>query len=472
MSDVNVSLGLDQSSLESGLNKAKASVSSFAASLNGLKGSIVGAFSTGLMINFAKEAVSLGGKLNDLSGQTGISAERLQKLDFAAKQNGASIDDVSSALKKLSVNMFAGLNGNKQLLESFKSMGISVEDLKSKSADEIFLQIADAVKGSSDPTKTMSDVVTLLGRSADSLIPLLANGASGIQAFGEQAAAAGLIIENGVIAKLDALGDKMEVFNARSKSMWASLATFYMDGFEGAKVELAQLQNSFAHLVLPPELAALADIDLAKTMVDIGSRSLGMPNPMTAEAQAQARKFNRVVKDPQADAAIDRLRTEVSEKEVELTRSQLPLEQQLNQIFKQRADIEAQMAGAETLESELRLKKDLLELEKLILQTQEKRNDNLRKLDAERVNAINQRADDDNALKEIQKSMGINVSANITDSLARIGGFVGGPNDASVRTLETIDGKFDRLLKILETNQMRGTASGFDSDWSSNVIGA
>ena len=101
---VRARMELDATGFQQGLAKAGASLNAFATGqLGSIKGMLAGAFTVGAIGRLATDAISLGGKFDDLSKRTGISAEELQRLDYAAQQNGSSIEAMVGGLQKLAV---------------------------------------------------------------------------------------------------------------------------------------------------------------------------------------------------------------------------------------------------------------------------------------------------------------------------------------------------------------------------------
>jgi hypothetical protein len=119
------------------------------------------------------EAISMGGKLNDLASRTGETAGNLAILQRAMENAGGSADAVGTVLNKMQRAIIeAGEEGN-ALADVFRDLGISVEDFKGKSPTEQLQMIAQALSKIEDPTKRSQLAMELLGKSGGELIPLL-----------------------------------------------------------------------------------------------------------------------------------------------------------------------------------------------------------------------------------------------------------------------------------------------------------
>jgi hypothetical protein len=73
-------------------------------------------------------------------------------------------------------------------------LGLSLADLDGLSPDEQFKLIADRLSRIEDPTIRAAMAMEFFGRSGTTLLPMLVNGAAGIDAFAAQARALGLVM--------------------------------------------------------------------------------------------------------------------------------------------------------------------------------------------------------------------------------------------------------------------------------------
>lgn len=189
------------------------------------------------------EAISMGGKLNDLSSRTGETAGNLAILQRAFDNAGSSADAVGPVLNKLQraiVN--AGEEGGK-FGDLFKSLGISMEEFKGKTPTEQLQIVAKALSEVEDPSKRSQLAMELLGKSGGELLPVLR--AMGVELETARAQLGSYPAAIDIAAKaLDDIGDN---FNAISKK-----------GMEFATGLLVDLAPALAEIT-----AKIAEIDAA-----------------------------------------------------------------------------------------------------------------------------------------------------------------------------------------------------------------
>lgn len=226
---ISIDIGVNPGGVANGMNKAKSEIRSGVDSIQGaasaLKGYIamlgIDAFG-----GYIKSAIDAAGALADLSQKTGISAETLSGLEYAAKMSGTTLDGVANGLKKLAMNMYDTSRGSGDAQEAFKSLGISVADAsgKLKTTDGVMLEVADRFKEMDDGPKKAALAMKIFGKSGEELIPLLNEGAEGIAAMRQRAEELGLTVSDQTASAMEALGDKFDTIGMAGQGAARQLA--------------------------------------------------------------------------------------------------------------------------------------------------------------------------------------------------------------------------------------------------------
>lgn len=145
---------------------------------------LIEAFAVEQFIEFTNRVIESEAHLAELAKQTGIATDELSKLQFAAKLEG--VDDLSTALAKLSVSSQQAAAGNKQLLGTFNAIGISVEDLRNLTPDQLLLKVADGFAKYADGAAKVTVARELLGRGGAQLVAFFDQGSAAISAQGQE----------------------------------------------------------------------------------------------------------------------------------------------------------------------------------------------------------------------------------------------------------------------------------------------
>jgi hypothetical protein len=164
-------LGLDSRDFREGIGSAMSSV-------KGLAGAVGISFSIAGVIGAAREIVDYGDKINDLSDRYNVNAETLQRIGNVAEKEGSSLEGFARGLNKLLISASGASAGNVELVKAFDDLGITVEDLRKLSPEEIMLKIG---KGS----MSASSLVKVLGKNALELRPTLKGIADGTKQMGD-----------------------------------------------------------------------------------------------------------------------------------------------------------------------------------------------------------------------------------------------------------------------------------------------
>ncbi|MFA5212833.1 MAG: hypothetical protein WC406_05850, partial [Methanoregula sp.] len=99
--------------------------------------------------------------LQDVSFQTGITVENLQRIQTAAMLSGTEFGSATSALNRLSLAMDASSDASSEQAKAFRELGISVDG---RSTDEVFTDTAIALVKMEDTTRRNALAMDIYGR--------------------------------------------------------------------------------------------------------------------------------------------------------------------------------------------------------------------------------------------------------------------------------------------------------------------
>jgi TP901 family phage tail tape measure protein len=175
----------------------------------GIKTLAVGGTLTAPFIAATKVFADMGDEINKSSQRTGVAVEELSALKYAADQSGSSLDDLETSLKHLSKTVTAAGQGDKTALQTLLKLGVGYDELKGKLPDEQFKVVADRLSKVQDATTKAAFAQELFGKSGTQLLPLLADGAAGIQSLEDRARELGLTFSKDDAEAATKFGDIM-----------------------------------------------------------------------------------------------------------------------------------------------------------------------------------------------------------------------------------------------------------------------
>lgn len=193
--------------------------------------------------------LTLGDRIGKVSSQVGISAESLQKFQFAAEQSGVGAEAMNKALQKLNRNIGEASTGTGPAADALEQLGLSAVTSSGqiKSTETIFGEVAGALSQVESDAIKASIASDLFGRAGVELLPLLNSGAGAVEEFGNQITAVGGVISEEGIVQIQAYNDQL---NLLSKSFQGFLVD---SGFiktmttvaEGAVLKIGELNDLF-----------------------------------------------------------------------------------------------------------------------------------------------------------------------------------------------------------------------------------
>jgi hypothetical protein len=230
-------LALDASSFDRGLQRAEASVAQFAKTAGTM---VAGAFAFDKIISGFSMAIEKGDQLQDIAEKFGVSASKLQLLGNAASVFGSGVEAVSAGLNKLSLAQQKAIAGDDGLINTFKEVGITIDDLKTMGAEDIFLRISDSFASGANEGRQFIIVNELLGKAQTDLIKVMNQGSNAIL---EQGNAIGIWSDE-TIAQLSAASDSLKTFQNTFMIAFGTLAAFInpiIEAFNQFAQELAMV---------------------------------------------------------------------------------------------------------------------------------------------------------------------------------------------------------------------------------------
>ena len=162
------------------------------------------------LFGIATKAAESTDRIDKMSAKLGLSISGFQEWDYILGQNGISIDSMQGGLKTLT-NMYDDLGkGSKGATESFGRLGLSMDNLKGKTQEEVFAIVVEKLQGVTNESERAAIANDLLGRSGSELAPLLNAGAEATENLRQRAYDLGLVMGDDAVQAGVVFGDTMD----------------------------------------------------------------------------------------------------------------------------------------------------------------------------------------------------------------------------------------------------------------------
>jgi hypothetical protein len=153
---------------------------------------------------------------------TGISAESMSTLAFAAKVTGTSYEALTKGLTFFESQVVKANSGSEQQVKAFKSLGISTEELKAGETDilPLFGKVSDAFKALSSGAEKAAVSKELFSRGGAVLQEMLRLGSEGMKEMAAEAERLGLVLTGKDLVALKEHKAAIEELKAEAEA-WA-----------------------------------------------------------------------------------------------------------------------------------------------------------------------------------------------------------------------------------------------------------
>jgi hypothetical protein len=179
--------------------------------LDGIASALAGAGVVAGLAALTRGAISAGDELWTMHERTGLAVETLSALKFHGDAAGTSLDAIARGMQFASRNAIEAVNGNEQAAASFQKLGISIDDLKRLTPEQLFERISKGMAGVDDQGLRTALAMNTLGRGGMELMPILNSLAEeGFDGLSASAGAAGAVMSGRAAEAADAFGDTID----------------------------------------------------------------------------------------------------------------------------------------------------------------------------------------------------------------------------------------------------------------------
>lgn len=255
-----VTLGLNSAAFETGAKRAQASGNRLQSSMGKVAAGIAGAFAGLQIVDLARqfrdmtvEAINFAGGIGEVAQQLGVSTKSLQEYRYAATQVGLSAEEMDQGLAQLTRRLGEAAQGSKAPAEALDRLGISLDRIKGADAGDVIPLIAAGMASIPDPAQRAAIAVDLFGKSGQKLMPLLSEGAGGVEKLRSAAHKLGIVLSEETIKNADEVADKLAGLNMVVKAQEnaalldnADAVLAYEEGLSKLKIALIGAGGEFA----------------------------------------------------------------------------------------------------------------------------------------------------------------------------------------------------------------------------------
>lgn len=274
---LSVSLDMNTSAFEKGSKRAQAQTESLGKKMTRVAGAIGTAFVASIgvdtvrsLVEMGKAAVDTVGALGEQAQQLGVTTDALQEFRFVASQTGIEQAEIDKALQRLTRTIGDLAAPTKAQAAAMEQLGLSTDALKGLSADRALVVLSEAFNKLPDAAARSAVGFDLMGKSFQTLLPLLNEGPERINAMVKAAHDLGIVLSSEDIANADKYADQIAALNASADAQKAAALARYGEGLAKLTKDYTQFQIDLVHAFVAIDKAGT---DLSHTLREFGANT-------------------------------------------------------------------------------------------------------------------------------------------------------------------------------------------------------
>lgn len=208
-----------------------------------------------------------------LSSKTGLSVEALQEFQYAARFVDVEVETMTGSMNKLTKSMDAARDASltgqlNDQAKAYESLGVEITNVDGtlRNNKTVFYEVIDALGQVANETERDALAMTIFGKSATELNPLIKAGSAELARLADEAHEVGAVVSDEGVSALGEFDDNMESLTASTQGLLnealAQLAPVLNDLIIGLKENLpgiiASITGFFRFVIeFAPQIIAL-----------------------------------------------------------------------------------------------------------------------------------------------------------------------------------------------------------------------
>lgn len=243
-------------------NVAKAAGAAMATAAAAIGAAIVSAGKA--LAEMTVQGAEYADNVNTQAKVTGIATDKLQEYMYAAELVDVSVETMTGSMTKMVRSMQSARNGTAQYTEAYEALGVSVTDANGelRDSEEVYWELIDALGKIDNETERDALAMTVFGKSAKELNPLIEAGADQMAEYAAQAREAGYVLSGETLDAYNAFDDQLKRLDSGATAAKNALGTILLPVLNDLAGEGVDLLGEFSRGIQD------ADGDISK-MADV-----------------------------------------------------------------------------------------------------------------------------------------------------------------------------------------------------------
>lgn len=204
------------------------------------------------LIDMSREGAAYADTVLTESTVTGIATDKLQEYMYAAELVDVSTETLTKSMAKQIKSMKSAQDGSKSMVAAYDALGVSVTDANGnlRDSDTVYWELIDALGKVENETERDALAMTILGKSAQELNPLITAGSERMNELGEEARKAGYVVSDEMLGAYGRLDDQVQRLTLGTKAAKNALGTVLLPVLTDLAGEGVDLLGEFTNGIL------------------------------------------------------------------------------------------------------------------------------------------------------------------------------------------------------------------------------
>lgn len=219
--------GKETDQLTQAEKKAEDATGKLSGGFSVLKGALANLVADGLRkaVDGFKDIMTAAPKFADdileLSSKTHLATDTLQELSYMSGMIDVDVSTVAKSMTKLTKSMASAQGGTGAAADSFKLLGVSVTDTNGhlRKSEDVFFDVIDALGGIDNEAERDAVSMSLFGKSATELNPMIEAGSDALKGFADEAHEMGYVLDKDALEALGRVQDEFDRFQRQMESV-------------------------------------------------------------------------------------------------------------------------------------------------------------------------------------------------------------------------------------------------------------
>ena len=180
--------------------------------------------------DLTKQSIELADSVKTQADVYSVTTDRVQELTYAGKLLDVDAEVILNSQIKLTKAMYSASDGTGAQADAFKKLNVSLKDSNGnlRDAEDVQADVFNALKNTKDETLRDALAMTVMGKSAMELNPLIKAGGDRLKELSEEAHNMGAVVSEEALTALDNFGDNLEALKIGFRGTAATLTAIMM----------------------------------------------------------------------------------------------------------------------------------------------------------------------------------------------------------------------------------------------------